>query len=311
MTCQIFSEFEAYEDAHKDVDIRLTLSHPDRPQWAIHHLGIDSLHLQIGSDGCGDVAEGATRRDGWIIYFQTSGKRGLVNGERLTSDAVAVVEPGAEFCLASQGCHDWTSVFFPTACLAPLLGTEQSGSAALLRVVRPGQVLVDRLQKTVCGFMAATIADPTVSTEAASITSFREQLCRIADRMIGKPTSASESNERSIDRRQLVQAAVQSVEEWPHMSPSVSELARNLDVSERTLRSAFAEYLGISPYHYLIAKRLNYARRLLLASAPDEITVRQAAAKVGFWDLGRFAKKHRRLFGELPSVTLQRQYAAT
>lgn len=308
MSHQVFTEFEAYEEAHKDVDIRLTLSHPDRPHWAIHHLAIDSLHVQSGSDGCGDVAEGSTRRDGWIIYFQTSGKRALVNGERLTSDAMAVVEPGAEFCFASQGRHDWTSIFFPSDCLPSLLRSRQSGSAAMLRVVRPGQELVGRFQQIVSGFMAASAADPTVSTEAASVTSVREQLCRIADRMFGNLPSVSEFDEkRSIDRRQLVRTALDYIEQWPQMSPSVGELARRLDVSERTLRSAFLEQIGVSPYRYLVARRINEARRLLLASDPDEITVRQAAAKVGFWDLGRFAKKHQRLFGELPSEILKRK----
>jgi AraC family ethanolamine operon transcriptional activator len=105
--------------------------------------------------------------------------------------------------------------------------------------------------------------------------------------------------------------AVELVEHWPQMSPTVGELARRADASERTLRSVFVKYLGMPPYQYLIARRLNHARQLLLESDSDELSVREVAAKVGFWDFGRFAGKYRRLFGELPSETLRRKQTGT
>jgi AraC family ethanolamine operon transcriptional activator len=308
MIHQVFSEYEAYQEAHKDVDIQLTLSHPERSQWSLRHLLVDSLHIQSGSDGCGDVAEGTTRQDGWILYFQTSGQRGLANGEQLTRDSVAVAGPGAEFCLTSQGCHDWTSIFFPSESLIARCGIDPSSSPRLLQVVSPGQELVERMEQTTNGFMEAATADDSLTNEAAIVYSFCEEMYRIAERIFGNANPTEQAEDRSLNRHQLVRQAIELIEEWPHMSPTVSELARKLNVSERTLRSIFVEYLGISPHRYLVAKRLNHARRLLLMSDPDEITVRQAAAKVGFWDFGRFAKKHRRLFGELPSETLQRKY---
>lgn len=305
MILQNFTEFEAYKEAHKDFDIQLTLTHPDRSAWSIRHLQVGELHIQTGSDGCGDVAEGATRPDGWLFYFQASGSRGLVNGRRFEADSIVIAPPGAEFCLASQGTHDWGTVFFPTDCTV-LPHFDLSANLGSLQVVRVGQTIVDGFVQTIASYANAVQDEPTVANEAACIGNMQEQLSQFAVKMMGVSQSAGESAFSSTNPFQLVQSAAQCIDRWPHMAPSISLLARELDVSERTLRSAFLSCLGIPPYQYLVAKRLNCARRLLLQSDPEQITVRQVAAKFGFWDYGRFAAKHRELFGELPSETLHR-----
>ena len=306
MSCHVFTEYEAYKDAHEDVDLSLTLSHPDRSSWSVRNLRIDSLHIQSASDGCGDIAEGVTRRDGWILYFQTTGLPQLANGVELTRDSVVVAGPGTEFCFASQSRHDWTTVFFPIASLFPSTEDEQSGSPSVIQVVRPGRAVAQRLQATVGRFMVAAEAERTVATETASVTSFREDLCSVAQRIVRGPTPPAKAKCRSVNRRHLVSQAIEQIDGWPDMSPTIPELSRRVHASERTLQQAFAEYLGMSPYQYMTARRLNHARQLLLKSDPRELSVRQAAAKVGLWDFGRFAGKYRKLFGELPSETLQR-----
>lgn len=306
MIQQVFSEYEAYREAHEDIDMSLTLCHPERSRWSLCHLYVDSLHIQSGSDGCGDIAEGATRRDGWILYYQRGGIPQLANGERLTQDSVVVAGPGAEFCLTSQGCHDWTSVFFPAASLFPSVDEEPLGG---LRVVRPGLSLAGRLQRKVGRFVAAAKADRSVTTEAASVAAFREELHSIARRIIGAPLSRNVASTRFVHCRYLVSEAIEQLEMWPNLSPTIGELSRRIRVSERTLRAAFTRSLGMSPYQYLVTVRLNHARQLLLKGDPDELTVRAVASRVGFWDFGRFASKYRKLFGELPSETLQRNRA--
>jgi AraC family ethanolamine operon transcriptional activator len=84
---------------------------------------------------------------------------------------------------------------------------------------------------------------------------------------------------------------------------SVLDLCRELAVSERTLHYAFQEVRGLSPMAYFQAVRLNAARQELKA-APDTATVREIAQRWGFWHTGEFAAAYRRLFGELPSQTL-------
>jgi len=84
---------------------------------------------------------------------------------------------------------------------------------------------------------------------------------------------------------------------------SVLDLCRELAVSERTLHHAFQEIRGLSPMAYFKAVRLNAVRQELKTAA-DTATVHEIAQRWGFWHTGEFAAAYRRLFGELPSQTL-------
>jgi AraC family ethanolamine operon transcriptional activator len=88
--------------------------------------------------------------------------------------------------------------------------------------------------------------------------------------------------------------------------PTVVDLCEALGISERTLRYAFQEYVGLSPVAYLRMCRLNKVRAVLAASDPAKTTVTQVAMRHGFLHLGRFSGDYRRMFGETPSATLGR-----
>ncbi len=84
----------------------------------------------------------------------------------------------------------------------------------------------------------------------------------------------------------------------------MTELCRVAGTSERTLQYAFKDGFGMSPQEFMTRRRLHSVRRALLASDPDSVFVGDLAMKHGFFELGHFAGKYRRLFGELPSKTL-------
>jgi AraC-like DNA-binding protein len=85
---------------------------------------------------------------------------------------------------------------------------------------------------------------------------------------------------------------------------SVLDLCRELDVSERTLHYAFQEFRGLSPMAYLQVKRLNAVRQELKTAPAGTATVHEIAQGWGFFHTGELAAAYRRLFGELPSQTL-------
>ena len=82
-------------------------------------------------------------------------------------------------------------------------------------------------------------------------------------------------------------------------------LARDLDVSVRSLHSATKSIRGMSLHRYLKIRRLWLVRGRLLAAAPG-IRIKSFALAHGFWHLGDFSSDYRDLFGELPSETLAR-----
>jgi transcriptional regulator GlxA family with amidase domain len=87
-----------------------------------------------------------------------------------------------------------------------------------------------------------------------------------------------------------------------HM-PDLCEL---IGVTDRTLRSCCAEFLGISPSRYVLLRRLKQVR-IALQDADSAITsVAELARGCGFTELERFAGVYQAAFGETPSSTLRR-----
>jgi AraC family ethanolamine operon transcriptional activator len=86
----------------------------------------------------------------------------------------------------------------------------------------------------------------------------------------------------------------------------LNEMCNAAGVSERAMRYAFEDLLGLSPNRYLFNLRLCAACRSLSMSDASKRSVKSVALSCGLWDLSRFADHYRRMFGELPRDTLMR-----
>jgi transcriptional regulator GlxA family with amidase domain len=94
--------------------------------------------------------------------------------------------------------------------------------------------------------------------------------------------------------------------EHPNRQLYLPELCALIGVSERTLRSCCAEFLGISPSRYVLLRRLKRVHVTLRDANPATVSVAEIATGCGFTELGRFAGAYRSAFGESPSTTLRR-----
>jgi transcriptional regulator GlxA family with amidase domain len=90
-------------------------------------------------------------------------------------------------------------------------------------------------------------------------------------------------------------------------SVTVAELSRIAGVSERTLRAAFHDIVGIGPKQHVIRQRLQAVHAALREAQPGTATVTDIAMSYGFFELGRFAGRYRHAFGEAPSWTLRHE----
>jgi AraC family ethanolamine operon transcriptional activator len=103
-----------------------------------------------------------------------------------------------------------------------------------------------------------------------------------------------------------VDRVVEYVRGTPVPTSELARLCRIARVSERTLQYAFKERYGIPPNVFVKRWNLNTARRLLSVASPSETTVCDIASKLGFLHPSQFATDYKRLFAELPSLTLRR-----
>jgi AraC-like DNA-binding protein len=274
----------------------------EEPKWALQHAAVGSLRVQQGYEGGGSIAEGATVGDGWAFYHQLLPVH--ANGQVATENDVLAAPPGGEFCLACESRHDWLTVFVPTSLLFRSPQELEFASSARPQLLKPPPHVTRRFTSLVRRFLSAAEYRPQLLGSPVAVDSFRNELLAAAKDLF---TRCQHSASRHFVRWHFqTKSTVELAMTHPDQSLSISDLARQDGVPERTLRTAFQRCYGLSPVEYLRIHRLHQARRLLLGSCPDETTVTQIGFGLGFWDLGRFAVAYRQLFGERPSETLRK-----
>ncbi|MFF3568640.1 AraC family transcriptional regulator [Nocardia jiangxiensis] len=106
-------------------------------------------------------------------------------------------------------------------------------------------------------------------------------------------------------RPAAIRDAMAIIEAGPHLSLTISILARQCHVSVRTMQEGFHRHLGMSPMAYLRVVRLRHAHRDLRSADPSHTTVASIARRWGFTHLGRFAAAYKTMYGQTPLQTLR------
>jgi AraC-like DNA-binding protein len=104
--------------------------------------------------------------------------------------------------------------------------------------------------------------------------------------------------------RATVWQAQRIIHDRAHDDLSLADIADECGVTPRTLQYAFRRHLDCTPNTYLRQVRLDLVHQLL--NAGSVATVGDAAARLGFFNPGRFAADYRQVFGENPGQTLAR-----
>ncbi|NBA93470.1 AraC family transcriptional regulator [Pseudomonas sp. R5(2019)] len=86
------------------------------------------------------------------------------------------------------------------------------------------------------------------------------------------------------------------------------ELARQAQMSLRSLYGLFERNAGTTPKHYIRQKKLERVYACLSDPSCTVRNVTELAMDYGFLHLGRFSENYRNQFGELPSDTLKRRH---
>lgn len=306
MTRLTFTEYDAYTEAVRDASVNLRLCAMETPNWTLQYATVGSLRVQQGFEGGGSIAEGATGGDGWTLYHQSHS--GPINGKLMSADEVFAAPPGSEFCLTCKPRHGWISVFIPTPLLFPSSSGPEFSARAVPQILKPPPQVMRRFRSLVHRFLAMADAQPRIWDHPAALDAYRHELLSV---VLDLFTMGQPSTNRHFERwRCLTQSTLELAMSRPDQSLSIADMARQIGVPERTLRTAFHKSFGFSPQEYLRIQRLYQARRLLRTDSQDQTTVSQIAFSLGFWDLGRFASAYRGLFGERPSETLRRDVRA-
>jgi len=95
---------------------------------------------------------------------------------------------------------------------------------------------------------------------------------------------------------------------YTHMDCKVdiTAISKRHNISQRSLQLSFKSLFGFTPKLFLRRLKLNHVHNELKKSHNKDITVMKIAYKWGFLHMGRFSTYYKELFGENPSITLQK-----
>ena len=305
-----FRDFDAFAHSVREVECVMMLQNPTSRIWSISGVDFAGIRVQRGWLGSGNIVEGQSHSDGYVLYIPlTNGVEYSANGRILEKNAIAILEPGCEFCISTKVAHDWCSVFVPTHQFArggdlvePSLGSEKM----TCRVTRPNLQVANQLRTFVsqimtvaanCSQFESAPATKCAATELLNVTSLVA-----GERQAGEP---HQKGRPRFLRQEIIRRCQEKLEERDGELVHLEELAAAAEVSERTLRTAFNEYYGIGPVRYLQLRQIHRVNRALRASDPKAASVTSVLLEHGVWEFSRFASRYRRLFGELPSETLR------
>ena len=129
-------------------------------------------------------------------------------------------------------------------------------------------------------------------------------------RLLLKTISVSETKKNIHNKSKKYHAlniAVEYIKANQSKNITLDSLCMESQVSARTLQHAFLEHFGQSPKTYLKVQRLNSVYKELRESEPVTTKITHVAYRHGFNHLSQFASDYKKLFGELPSVTLSKE----
>ena len=302
MTTQLFTDYDAFAAAIGEASLSMRLTALEEMRWALQWTDAGDIRLQKGFEGGGSIAEGSTFADGWVFYHQCF--PGQTNGETTSADDVFVAPPASEFCLTCHPLHEWLTVFVPTPLLFSSEHELEFTSFARPQLLKPPPHVTRNFTSMVRRFLATAESRHQLLGSEVALQSFQREFLAAAKELFAKNQNLD--NRHYFRWRHQTNSTVQLARSLPDQSVSVSDLARQSGVPERTLRTASQRCYGLSPVEYLRIQRLHQAHQILRESHPDQTTVTHIAFDLGFWDLGRFAGAYRRLFDELPSETLRK-----
>jgi AraC family ethanolamine operon transcriptional activator len=309
IACRDFDEFAGTIDGIAGRFIPTARSAAD---WWVQSIPVGRVALQqfqIGSaamfsgDGAGNV----------LTIAMPLGEPQCVriDGLQLDDDSCILVRKGQPFTFAAKQPTRWSGITVPLDHLAlsgellESLNTFADGDNGGTHLksdrerIETARQLVSRL---CAGDGSVGLVDPTAARAA------EEEVVACASRVLeaSHPWPSKRIRRRPRFPRYRVIAKVLALLEERAGDPLfIQDLCAVTQVSERTLRNVFHEFVGVGPMRLLKVRQLMQIRCALTACEAADTTMTKIVARYGVWDYSLFARNYKALFGETPLDTVR------
>lgn len=299
----------AVTELYRTTDVAFGPGEPFRS----HHRSIRDLHVEFISSAATTTRSGVLHPDGSVLLaWALAGELRLGDGDRqdLAAPGVPVALPTCGPCPVSlpEGVVRLVRIdlgFIETvdAVLRDRADAARPGVPALRRF--PSAEALPGLRAALGAAATAAFAE---DEPARSRLSLQVELVEQVLLAYGsgdedvrgiRPTVRGRSSVRTVElaRTWLAEHCGEAV--------TLTDLCAAVQLSPRTVQSAFVEQTGSTPMAFLHDMRLDRVRIALQLADPRTASVADAARQWGFRHMGRFAGAYADRFGEYPAETLR------
>lgn len=263
---------------------------------SMQQLGSISL-IREGASRCLEVVL-SSPGDAFTLLLSMSSLETKINGHGLSANRAVLLSPGTEIHTVSPAGADVLTIHIDEDVFGnyvrsmlqepPLLGR------ARLRTLEIGSQ-IER-------FRALSHCAMRPGADAPAESDLETLLIEGVVREVGAAESAGPHRDRyhRLDKVDVLKRLASFIDESLDQSITLARLCDVSRVSQSTLQRLCRRELGLSPYEYVQARRLDAARRKLQTRGRT-ISIAEIARESGFNHMGRFAATYRRQFGVLPS----------
>jgi AraC-like DNA-binding protein len=304
-----FTDPFPYQAAIRAADLELFPTaggnfHAELTQVTMNKVWMQRFHQSLPQVNAGSMKPG--RR---VIGFVAGEHQPPMQytGLRFSHGDIVVCNSDMMHQRTEAGCHfasmSLTNEDLDAGCKA-IAGREFAGQP-FTHLVQPSLALMGRLSKLHATVVNIAKNSPDLFDLPEAVRALEQQLTYLMVRCLTEGSiSAMTGGGRSHDV--IVARFEEFLEANPNTPLYLPEICAAVGVAERTLRNACEKHLGMGPIRYLALRRMHLVHRALVRAVSSTTTVTRIATDHGFWELGRFSVNYRTMFGETPSVTLQR-----
>jgi AraC-like DNA-binding protein len=303
-----FSDPDGYAAAFGDVRIKLTITGAGDFKAQLTRLKLKHLEIYRCSESLPRIAYISLPARPVFLSFPVGKASCTFDGIVLRNGDMVFHSSVERMHQRSSGACQWGLMSLSAdhlANISEVLTGQSIASPALSRILRPSRMEAARFQALF--EQASRLAE--VNHELIETPEIANALEHDMIHAVVHCLTANQADESPNARHHHATLMVRFEETLGRridQKLSMPKLCAEVGVAERTLRMCCAEFLGVSPSRYLLLQRLNKARAALRRADPSKATVAEVARNHHFLELGRFSVTYRTAFGELPSVTLQR-----
>jgi AraC-like DNA-binding protein len=300
----------AFQAAVKPAQIEILPTTKGNFDAELNRIVFPRLWAQRGCESLPRIANSTVSLDRPPIFFLADADQASIRhcGRDLAFGELVVAGPGSTHHHRTSGHCRWTTLSLTRKDLAEasiaLVGVDLASPSDSHRL-RPSPALLSRLLSLhrAAEKLATYAPDVVAQPEAAGALEHafvHAMIMCLSESIPVEMTSTALRHTAIIARFEELLAA--HYDRPLHLT----EMCAAIGASERTLRVACMDHLGMGPVRYLWLRRMHLAHHALIVTSPGTSTVTKIATANGFWELGRFAVEYGALFGEAPSATLRR-----